>query len=126
MRALILAGAALAASGCVYIDGDDDGGPNRGWSGRPGLVPLYASWVAPDGVHIRADSHGCTAEDSFNVVTYRDGGDPQSNTFHVRFERLAPDRCRAFLPDGVELAYSFTRLGLPADAVIIVDNPISR
>ena len=125
MRVLALAAATVALSACIYVDGDGFDRDYDDWR-RPGLVPLYGASVGADGVHIRAPSNGCTAEDSFNVVTYPAGGGPGNNTFHVRFERLSPDRCRARMPDGVELTYSFTRLGLPSDATIVFDNPINR
>jgi hypothetical protein len=124
MRMFCLA-AAAALSGCVYIEDNSEIG-RPGGGGRPGLAPLYAASVERDGVHIWADSHGCTGEDSFQTVVFRDGGRPDSGWFHVRFERLSVDQCEAFVPGGVELVYSFTRLGLPPDANVIVDNPTNR
>jgi hypothetical protein len=112
---------AASQAGCINVVAGSDG-PGR----RPGLVPLYSASVEPDGVHIVADSHGCTAEDSFEPLVYRDGGNPGSKWYHVRFDRLSVDRCDNLVPGGVELVYTFTRLGLPSDARIVVDNPTNR
>lgn len=120
VRIAIMVLLAAGQAGCINIVTGNDSGR------RPGLVPLYSATVERDGVHIVADSHGCTSEDSFDPFVYRDGGDAGSNWYHVRFERLSVDRCDDFVPGGVELVYSFTRLGLPADARIVVDNPTNR
>jgi hypothetical protein len=124
MRVLILACAAVGLSGCIYIsdnnipDGDFDsdlGGPER----------LYGAMVEPDGVRIRVASNGCTDEQSFDVDVDRVGG-PGDARFRVRFARETPDRCRAYLVDGVELFFSRQRLGLPDDARITIANRIVR
>ena len=121
MRTALVMVLAATQAGCINIVASSDGSGRR-----PGLVPLYSASVQSDGVHIVADSHGCTSADSFEPFVYRDGGDSDSHWYHVRFERLSVDRCEAFVPGGVDLVYSFTRLGLPSDARIIVDNPTNR
>lgn len=126
MRILCIAAAAAALSGCVYIDGDGDGGGSSGsfnWNGAG--ERLYAASVEDEGVRIRAPSNGCTNEDSFRVrVDRADGRQPP--LYRVRFDRDAPDRCRAMLRDGVELFFPRARLGLPDGARIMIENAIAR
>ncbi|MGD2131217.1 MAG: hypothetical protein PVI23_00380 [Maricaulaceae bacterium] len=119
MRTLIALASFVALSGCVIIDADDN--VIESDFGRPD-ERLYAASVAPDGVHIRAPSNGCTTKDAFDVDVDR----LSSGRYAVSFDRIAPDRCRAYLPDGVELFYSRGELDIPADAAIVVRNLVGR
>jgi hypothetical protein len=127
MRMFSLAALPVAAallSGCIYIsDNDLPGGDFDAGLGGP--ERLYGATVEPGGVRVIAASNGCTTEDSFDVDVepFRVNGSPR---FLVRFERETLDRCRAFLPDGVELYFTRERLGLPADAPISIANRVGR
>lgn len=105
--------AALAGllGGCVYISADEavtsriDGGER-----------LYGSLVtSSDTVVITAPSNGCTSKDSFRADTEK--GD---NVHRITFERVRADNCEAFIPDGVELSWTFAELGVPAGAKVVV------
>jgi hypothetical protein len=131
MRALLLAAAAsLGLGGCVVIAGADiadedfaeleaafDGGVD------PELERVLAASVEPGGLRIRAASNGCTSEDSFDVDVHRvsrsDGG-----RYRVSLERETPDNCRALIAEGVELFFTRERLGVGAEATLIVANPV--
>ncbi len=123
MRIVLLAVSALALSGCIYISDNDlpgDFDNDDGASER-----LYGVTVEPAGVRVVVASNGCTTEESFgvDVEPFRANG---SQRYLVRFERETPDRCRALLPDGVELFFSRERLGLAPDAPISISNRIGR
>ena len=123
MRVLCLAVAAIALEGCIFI-GDVDAG-EQSFDGGYGIERLYGAMIEPDGVRVRVASNGCTSEESFDVDVDRVGG-PGEARYRIRFERESPDRCRAYLVDGVELMFSRQRLGLPEDARISIANPIGR
>jgi len=118
MRAILLATAAVALSGCIIIDADVDSDFDR----HRDLEQLYAVSVEADGVRVRVASNGCTSENSFDIDVDHRGDD----RYAISIEREAPDRCRAMLRDGVEVFFSRDRLGLPRDAVITVRNPIGH
>jgi hypothetical protein len=126
MRAFIALASAVALAGCVYIE--DNSGFDEEFTDDVGggrAERLYAASVESGGLRVVAASNGCTTEDSFDVRVrpYRANGSPR---FLVRLERETPDRCRAFMADGVELFFSRERLGLSQDAVIVVGNSVGR
>ena len=116
VAAIALTGAVL--SGCIIVDADVDGD----FDVDHNRERLYAASIEPDGVRVRVASNGCTTEESFGVDVDHKGDD----RYTVAFERENPDHCRAMLPDGVELFFPRSRLGLPDDATIRIRNPIGR
>lgn len=122
MRLFLLAPVAVALSGCIIVsDVDVPGDDFDGGAGQQ--ERLLAVSVEPEGVRIRAASNGCTTEESFDIDVDRFETNGQAR-YLVRFERDNPDRCRAFVPDGVELFFSRDRLGLSPDAPISIANRI--
>ncbi len=121
MRLLLLAAAAAALSGCIVVSDVDV--PGDGFDTGDREERLYGASVEPGGVRIRVASNGCTTEESFDIDVdrFQSNGEPR---YLVRFERDTPDRCRAFVPDGVELFFSRDRLGLSSDALISIANRI--
>jgi len=108
--------AALAGvlGGCVIISTDED--VSSSFEGS--REPLYGSLVtASDTVVITAPSNGCTQKDSFRADTDRDDG-----VYRITFDRVRPDHCKALVPDGVELTWSFAELGVPAAAKVVVGH----
>ncbi len=119
MRLLIAGAAALLASGCVIVATDE--GPD--WSDdRDDLTRLYAVSVTPEAVTIRAPSSGCTNTASFEPKVDR----KSSDRFSISFVRVREDYCKIVVPEGAELVYARSELGLPRDAEITVRNPVSR
>lgn len=119
----VLAGlGALALAGCVIIDADDeDPRGHADVSDAPAPEQLYAAAIGPEAITIRVSSGGCTDRASFTPNVMRAG-----EGWRVAFRRAAPDRCKAFLADGVELAWSRAELGLPDGARVVVVNEVGR
>lgn len=69
-------------------------------------------------VVVRVDSNGCTDASNF-AVEVADGG-----TVDLTFTREKPDLCRALVPDGVELRWTYQELGLEAGKTVVVRNPV--
>lgn len=123
MRILVALAAMVALAGCIYIS--DNSIPGDFDDEASAAERLYGVTVEPAGVRVVVASNGCTSEESFDVDVdpFRSNG---SQRYLVRFSRFEPDRCRAFLPDGVELFFSRERLGLAPDAPISISNRIGR
>ncbi|MAF57585.1 hypothetical protein [Ponticaulis sp.] len=114
-----ISGAAFLAAGCVIIDADSDGYSSH-YSSHDDRV--YSADVSGDTVTVRVPSNGCTDKSYFEVDVDRE----DHNTFYVEFEREREDHCRALMPEGVELVYSFSELGIPAGASVVIENPVGR
>ena len=116
-RIAILAATAatIALGGCVIVDADDRGG-DFGY--------LYAAEVGgrEAEVSIVAHSNGCTQKEDFDHVVRRH----DDNEFHVGFRRERADNCKALVPDGKRMTWSFAELGIPRDARVIIINPVGR
>lgn len=111
--ALVLGAAAMSVllGGCIYISTHEpvSAGGGKGEN-------LYGSLVtASDTVVITAYSGGCTSKDSFRADASRDDG-----VYRIQFDRVRPDLCKALVPDGVELTWTFAELGMPAGAKVVV------
>ncbi|HBH89350.1 hypothetical protein [Ponticaulis sp.] len=122
MKLLTLAaisGTALLAAGCVIIDADSDGYSSH-YASHDDRV--YSADVSGDTVTVRVPSNGCTDKSYFKVDVDRE----DHNTFYVEFEREREDHCRGLMPEGVELVYSFSELGIPAGASVVIENPVGR
>jgi hypothetical protein len=120
--ASIAATAATAAllSGCVIVDADvRDSDWDRGDYGY-----LYGAEVSPREaeVTIVARSNGCTQKEDFRF-TVRDRGE---DTFDVGFNRAHPDNCKALIPEGRRMTWTFAELGVPRNASVHVINPVGR
>lgn len=116
------AGAATLLAGCVIVDADVR---EDGWDRDHGrLTTLYGAEISPrgDAVSIIAPSNGCTNKTHFNP----DVDDEGERRFDVRFRRVTEDHCKALVPDGERLVWSFAELGLPDGARVRVVNRISR
>lgn len=116
---------ALAATallgGCIIVDADE-GDITTGFSHDGDLGTVYGATVFNDRVTFRVTSNGCTNESYFDTdVDSRSG-----NRFAVSIDRTRADNCRARLPEGVEVSYSFAELGLPDGADVTVLNPVRR
>lgn len=67
---------------------------------------------------VRANSNGCTSASDFEVLLV--GADPAELTL----TRSRPDLCRALVPDGVELSWTYQELGLEPGETARLRNPI--
>jgi len=109
---------------CVIYDstGRDDVsvsvGPQRVTAQAEALETLSAARFEAGGVIIRVGSNGCTRTQDFAVEV------ETGATIALTFNREQPDVCRAFLPEGVELRWSYEELGLTAGQAVAIRNPV--
>lgn len=108
------------ASGCVIVDADVQEGD---WGRLSGGL-LYGAEVsvrAPSEISVVARSNGCTQKEDFSADVDRDEG-----RYRVRFERLRDDTCKALVPEGRRMTWSFAELGIPDGAEVTVANRVGR
>lgn len=126
MRALLVA--ALAApllSGCVIYaneGGDKDvvvRAANSGDLTRPPLEAVRTARVRDGRLIVRVDSNGCTEVSDFAVelTTTVDGWT------EAAVNRTEPDLCKALVPDGVEVSWTFSELGVEPGTPLRLLNP---
>jgi hypothetical protein len=124
IRALIAA--ALAApllSGCViYADDSSEKDVVVSWSSdrtAPALEAVRAARIADGRLTVRVESNGCTDASHF-AVDLTPAGDGWTD---IVLRRNAEDLCKALVPDGVEVSWSLTELGLEPGAPARLVNP---
>ena len=113
--------AAAMLSGCVIVDADVR---ESEWGARGDFGYLYGAEVSgrdPE-ITIIARSNGCTEKGDFDFVV-RDRGDDE---FDVRFRRERQDNCKALVPEGRRMTWSFAELGIPRQARVMILNPVGR
>jgi len=125
IKALLLA--ALSApmlSGCVIYanDGGEDVSVRVGSEttkvAEVEAEVLRAARFETGALVVRVDSNGCTDASDFAVAL------AEGDTTDVTLTRRTPDLCRALVPDGVELRWTYEDLGLEAGDTARVTNPI--
>ena len=107
---LAISATAFVASGCVIVAGDFDDD-----SHVPRAGDIMGSVVDSRGVTVTARSNGCTDKSYYAVDIDRDDG-----RYEISFDRVREDHCRALLRDGVELNWSYSELGIPEGAPVII------
>ena len=110
----------LMLGGCLVVDADIT---ERHWDGDDFGYLLGADISArgPE-ITITAQSNGCTQKEHFKP-TVRDRGDQR---FDVGFRRTQEDHCKALVPDGRAMTWTFSELGIPANARLMLLNPVGR
>lgn len=122
----VLAVAALTApllSGCV-IYADDSGRKDVivSWSGDhtgAALEAVRTARIADGRLTVRVESNGCTDASHF-AVDLSSAGDGWTD---IALRRTAEDLCKALVPDGVEVSWSLTELGVEPGAQARLINP---
>lgn len=112
--------AATALTGCVYVDAEGA----RGYHVETqfGLPDLRAVDIGDQIVTIRMDSNGCTTKETVEASVDQDG----NNEYEIAFDRInGDDKCRAYFPNGVELAWTYQELDIPEGAYVRVLNDIA-
>lgn len=112
--------AATLLAGCVIVDADvRDLDWDRGDYGN-----LYGAEVSPlaGEVTIVTRSNGCTQKEDFRFIV-RDRGE---DAFDVGFRRERPDNCKALVPDGRRMTWTYAELGIPRNASVHILNPVGR
>ena len=82
------------------------------------LESLRAIRFEAGAVVVRVDSYGCTQASVFAVEVVYD------QTAELTFTRESPDLCKALIPDGVELRWTYEELGLASGKAALVRNPL--
>lgn len=115
-----IAGAALITTGCVVIDADSNGDWDTSYSSSSERV--YSANISDNQIAVRVAASGCTNKDFFDLdVDHR--GDSK---FSVELERERRDYCKMMQPNGEELVWSFSELGIPDGATVTLRNPVGR
>jgi len=107
---------------CVIVDADVQ---EADWNGYRNSGLLYGAEVSargPSEVSIMAHSNGCTQKEHFHADVDRQDGD----RYRVRFERTTQDNCKALVPEGKRMTWSFSELGIPSDAQVVIANRVGR
>ncbi len=81
---------------------------------------IFDYTVSAHGISVRVPSNGCTWRGSFSLEKAVHGG-----LRTVRFLREIPDQCRAYLPGGVSLRYSYAELGLEPSRPFFILNDLN-
>ena len=102
-------------SACIIVDADDHVASN--WD----MDRDYGSLKGADVAANQVSSNGCTTKDFIGADVRKQGED----RFSVGFFREKEDYCRAYLPEGVALTWSFEELGIPDGAEVTVRNKIA-
>ncbi len=110
---------ALTTAGCVIVDADVKDLDARYSSDAE---RVYSAKIEDNTITLRVAASGCTTKDFFEADVDHKGGD----TFKVEFEREKRDYCKMMQPNGEKLSWTFSELGLPDGANVILVNPVGR
>ena len=125
MRGLIkgLAAAVLAApllSACVIYDSSagENVSVNVSRNDAPPAEAIREARFADGALVVRVDSNGCTQASDFEVAV------ADNNPVEITLRRTKQDLCRALVPNGVELRWTYADLGLDAGTPARIFNPL--
>jgi hypothetical protein len=119
----VLAAAAVAApllSACVIYDntGGENVSVNVTRSDAPPAEPVREARVIDGALVVRVDSNGCTQASDFEVSV------ADNTPTEITLRRTKPDLCKALVPDGVELRWTYADLGLEPGVPARLINPL--
>lgn len=119
-----LAVAAMCASlsGCLIVDADVRDNSFDVGGGYPRMLGAEIGVMDPT-ISITAPSNGCTEKVQFTPSIDHDDDD---NSFAIGFRRNTQDRCKALVPEGKRLTWSYAELGIPAGAKVTILNRVGR
>ena len=125
MRVLVkgLAAAVLAApllSACVIYDSTagETVSVNVTRNDAPPAEAIREARFADGALVVRVDSNGCTQASDFEVAV------ADNNPVEITLRRTSPDLCKALVPNGVELRWTYADLGLDAGTPARILNPL--
>ena len=119
-----LAAAALAApllSGCVIYaneGGERDVSVRLDDGSAPAREAVRSARIENGRLVVRVDSNGCTDAADFAVEVAS-----AEDWTEATLVRTDPDLCKALVPDGVEVSWSFDDLGVAPGAPVRLMNP---
>lgn len=113
--------ASVMLSGCIVVDADVR---EHGWDWDDEFGYVLGAEVSVRGpeLMIIAHSNGCTNKEDFAPVV-RDRGDDR---FDVGFRRINEDNCKALMPDGRRMSWSYAELGIPRQSRVFLMNRVGR
>jgi len=119
----VLAAAALSApllAGCVIYSNESGENVRVNVSDKvaPASEAIREAGFADGGLVARVDSNGCTQASDFEVLV--NDGSPAE----ITLRRTKEDLCKALVPDGVELRWTYADLGLEPGAPARILNPL--
>ncbi|WP_084420256.1 hypothetical protein [Henriciella litoralis] len=114
----LMAASPVVLGACVIVDADEHTAAS--WDLDRDYGSLKGAEVSANQITARVSSNGCTTKDFIGTDVRKSGDD----SFTVGFFREKQDYCRANLPDGVELSWSFEELGIPNGADVSVRNRV--
>lgn len=125
MRGLIkgLAAAVLAApllSACVIYDSSagENVSVNVSRNDAPPAEAIREARFADGALVVRVDSNGCTQASDFEMAV------ADNNPVEITLRRTKQDLCKALVPNGVELRWTYADLGLDAGTPARILNPL--
>lgn len=79
---------------------------------------IFGLSPGPEGLSFQVYSGGCTDKEDFQIRILE--------SFPVQLElvRINPDYCRAYIPYGVKILYSWDELGMSSGSKFSVINPL--
>jgi len=114
---------ALTLGGCVVaIGGDDDGFSTSYSTHSSGYGSVYAADVSANTISFIVTDNGCTDESFFEVDVRK----TDENEFKVGLDRTRQDHCKAINPEGKQVSWTFSELGIPDGAEITIQNGVRR
>ena len=92
-----------------------------------GVVILEDFSIKGGVLSFRTATGGCTDKDSFKISVSRAAGiSERVSHFILTIERIKPDDCKAFFPDGVVMEFDLEKdLGLTGVYVVSISNPMA-
>jgi hypothetical protein len=119
----VLAAAALAApllSACVIYDSDagENVSVNVLRDDAPPAEAIHEARFVDGALVARVDSNGCTQASDFEVSV------AENSPAKITLRRIKPDMCKALVPDGVDLRWTYADLGLEPGTPARIINPL--
>lgn len=125
MRGLVkgVAAAVLAApllSACVIYDSSagENVSVNVSRNDAPPAEAIREARFADGALVVRVDSNGCTQASDFEVSI------ADNDPTEITLRRTKQDLCKALVPDGVELRWTYAELGLEPGTPARIVNPL--
>ena len=125
MRGVVkgLAAALLAApllGACVIYDSTagENVSVNVTRNDAPPAEAIREARFADGALVVRVDSNGCTQASDFEMAV------ADNNPVEITLRRTKQDLCKALVPDGAELRWTYADLGLEAGAPARILNPL--
>lgn len=85
----------------------------------PKVETIFRYAIGSAGIAFQVNSGGCTDKSSFTIQKSLEGSETK-----LTLVRVVPDYCKARMPGGVIVLYSFEELNLNPRSSYQVDNPL--